>query len=82
MAQHLLLGDLAPLCLLAGLNGPLLQPLLAVPVQRLRHLANPLVALPLWTLNLVVWHLPALYRGAVRHDALRASSTSRSSPPG
>jgi cytochrome c oxidase assembly factor CtaG len=73
MAQHLLLGDLAPLCLLAGLTGPVLQPLLAVvPVQRLRHLANPLVALPLWAVNLVVWHLPPLYEGAVRHDALHA----------
>jgi putative membrane protein len=73
MAQHLLLGDLAPLCLLAGLTGPLLQPVLAVlPVQRIRHLANPLVALPLWTLNLVAWHLPVLYEGAVRHDALHA----------
>jgi hypothetical protein len=29
MAQHLLLGDLAPLCLLAGLTGPLIRPLLA-----------------------------------------------------
>jgi cytochrome c oxidase assembly factor CtaG len=73
MAQHLLLGDLAPLCLLAGLNGPLLQPVLAVlPVQQLRRLANPLVALPLWTLNLVAWHLPVLYEGAVRHDLLHA----------
>ena len=26
MAQHLLLGDLAPLCLLAGLTGPVLRP--------------------------------------------------------
>ena len=73
MAQHLLLGDLAPLCLLAGLTGPLLQPLLAVlPTQQLRRLANPLVALPLWTLNLVVWHLPVLYEGAVRHDLVHA----------
>lgn len=73
MAQHLLLGDLAPLCLLAGLTGPLLQPVLAVvPVHRLRPLANPLVALPLWALNLVVWHLPLMYEGAVRHDAVHA----------
>ena len=73
MAQHLLLGDLAPLCLLAGLTGPLLQPLLAVlPARRLRHLANPFVALPLWACNLVVWHLPVLYEGAVRHDLLHA----------
>ena len=28
MAQHLLIGDLAPLCLLAGLTGPVLRPLL------------------------------------------------------
>jgi len=28
MAQHILLGDLAPLALVAGLNGPLLQPVL------------------------------------------------------
>jgi putative membrane protein len=73
MAQHLLLGDLAPLCLLAGLTGPLLQPVLAVlPMQRLRHLANPVVALPLWALNLVVWHLPPFYEGAVRHDLVHA----------
>ena len=29
MLQHVLIGDLAPLCLLAGLNGPMLRPLLA-----------------------------------------------------
>ena len=48
MAQHVLIGDLAPLCFLAGLNGPLLRPLLAFrAVDRLRVFANPLVALPL-----------------------------------
>jgi putative membrane protein len=73
MAQHVLIGDLAPLCLLAGLNGPLLQPLLsALPARQLRRLANPLVALPLWTANLVLWHLPPLYEGAVRHDLVHA----------
>jgi cytochrome c oxidase assembly factor CtaG len=73
MAQHLLLGDLAPLCLLAGLTGPLLQPVLAVlPVQQLRSLSNPLVALPVWAVNLIVWHLPPLYEGAVRHDLVHA----------
>jgi putative membrane protein len=73
MAQHLLLGDLAPLCLLAGLTGPLLQPLLAVlPTHSLRHLANPLFALPLWSANLVLWHLPFLYEAAVRHGLVHA----------
>ena len=32
MTQHLLLGDLAPLCLLAGLTGPLLRPSSRSPV--------------------------------------------------
>ena len=51
MLQHVLIGDLAPLCLLAGLSGPLLRPLLALrPVERLRVLANPVVALPLFAL--------------------------------
>jgi len=73
MAQHLLLGDLAPLALLAGLTGPLLRPLLALPpVRALRVLAHPLVALPLWGLNLYVWHLPAAYEGALANEAVHA----------
>jgi cytochrome c oxidase assembly factor CtaG len=73
MVQHVLLGDLAALLLVAGLTGPLLRPVLAVrTIDRLRVLAHPLVALPLWAANLYVWHLPALYEGALRHDALHA----------
>jgi len=73
MAQHLLIGDLAPLCLLAGLTGPLIRPVLALPgVMRLRVLANPLIALPIWTANLVLWHLPLLYEGALGSSALHA----------
>jgi putative membrane protein len=73
MVQHLLIGDLAPLCLLAGLTGPLLRPILALPgVMRLRVFANPFVAFPVWTLNLVVWHLPFFYEAAVRHSAVHA----------
>jgi putative membrane protein len=73
MLQHVLLGDLAPLCLLAGLSGPLLRPVLALrPVERLRVLAHPAVALPLWALNLYVWHVPVLYEAAVEHSAVHA----------
>jgi putative membrane protein len=73
MGQHVLLGDLAPLLLLAGLTGPLLRPLLAIRwVERLRVLANPLVALPVWTANLVLWHLPPLYEGAVSNGLVHA----------
>ena len=73
MTQHLLLGDLAPLCLLAGLTGPLLRPLLALPgVMRLRVLANPLVALPIWAANLLLWHHPPIYEAALEHGAVHA----------
>jgi putative membrane protein len=71
MLQHVLLGDLAPLALLLGLTGPILRPVLAY-AHRLRVLAHPLVALPLWALNLYLWHLPVLYEAAVRHEAVHA----------
>jgi putative membrane protein len=73
MLQHVVLGDLAPLCLLAGLTGTILRPVLALrPVERLRVLANPAVALPVWAANLYVWHVPFLYEAAVRHSAVHA----------
>jgi cytochrome c oxidase assembly factor CtaG len=65
MVEHLLLGDVATLLLVLGLTGPLLQPILAIPVfDKLRILAHPLVALPLWALNFYFWHIPALYDAA------------------
>jgi putative membrane protein len=65
MVEHLLLGDVATLLLVLGLTGPLLQPILAIPVfDKLRILADPLVALPLWALNFYFWHIPALYDAA------------------
>jgi cytochrome c oxidase assembly factor CtaG len=73
MLQHVVIGDLAPLCLLAGLSGPMLRPLLALrPVERLRVLANPAVALPIWALNLYLWHVPLLYEAAVDHAVVHA----------
>lgn len=65
MVEHLLLGDIATLLLVLGLTGPLLQPILAIPVfDRLRILAHPLVAFPLWALNFYIWHIPSLYDAA------------------
>lgn len=73
MTQHVLIGDLAPLCILAGLSGPMLRPVLALPiVERLRAFAHPALALPFWAANLYLWHLPLLYEGAVRNDTLHA----------
>src|SRR3954447_13227068 len=65
MVEHLLLGDVATLLLVLGLTGPLLQPVLAIRFfDRLRILAHPLVAFPLWALNFYIWHIPALYDAA------------------
>ena len=73
MLQHILLGDLAPLCMVAGLTGPILRPVLAIPLfQRLRFLAHPLVAFPIWAVNLLLWHVPFAYQGALHHDAVHA----------
>jgi putative membrane protein len=73
MLQHVLLGDIAPLCIVAGLTGPLLRPILQFSiVERLRFLAHPLVALPLWAINLLAWHLPAAYEAALRSDGVHA----------
>ena len=73
MLQHVILGDLAPLCFVVGLTGPILRPVLALPVvDRLRVLTHPLVALPLWAVDLGVWHIPYLYDAALHHTAVHA----------
>ena len=73
MLQHVLLGDVAPLLVVIGLDGRLLRPLLAArPVRALRVLAYPLVALPLWATDLALWHLPRFYDAALAEAAAHA----------
>jgi cytochrome c oxidase assembly factor CtaG len=73
MTEHLLLGDIGTLLLVLGLTGPILAPLLRNRVLGpLRALTHPLVALPLWAINLSVWHLPALYEAATLHSGWHA----------
>ena len=73
MSEHLLIGDLAPLLLVLGLTGPLLAPLLRLRLLGpLRMLTHPLVALPLWALDLYVWHVPLFHEAAVRHETVHA----------
>jgi putative membrane protein len=73
MVEHLMIGDLAPLLLVLGLTGPLLQPILAIRVfDRLRILAHPLVAFPLWAANFYLWHIPAFYEAAYGGAAVHA----------
>ncbi len=71
MVQHLLVGDLAGLLVALGLTGPILQPMLARrPFAWLRAFGNPLIALPIWALNLYVWHLSVLYDGVLDSSLL------------
>jgi cytochrome c oxidase assembly factor CtaG len=73
MAEHLLLGDVATLLLVLGLTGPLLAPVLRIKaIDRLRFLTNPLVAFPLWVLDLYAWHIPVLHQAALHHDLVHA----------
>ncbi len=73
MLQHVMLGDVGPLLVVLGLDGRMLQPLLRVrPIRLLRVLAHPLVALPLWAINLCAWHLPVFYDAALRDNAVHA----------
>ncbi len=71
MAEHLVIGDLCSLLIVLGFTGPLLAPLLRVRwLAPLRVFAHPLVALPAWIISFYVWHLPALYQAALRHDLI------------
>jgi putative membrane protein len=73
MAQHLLMADVGALLIVIGLTGPLLQPLLALPViGRLRVLSHPVVAFSLWAIDLYVWHLPPLYQAALSSQPVHA----------
>jgi putative membrane protein len=81
MAQHVLIGDMAPALLVFAVRGPLLVFLLPAaalaPLARNRGVRKilgtlliPWVAFTLWCLNLAVWHVPAFYDAALRHPVL------------
>lgn len=71
MLEHLLIGDLAALLMVLGITGPLIAPLLKLDlVAKLRVLAHPLVALPLWLANLYVWHIPFMMEAAIENDTV------------
>jgi putative membrane protein len=74
MIEHLLLGDIAALLIVLGLTGPLIAPILKIRFfDRLRILAHPLIAFPLWAIDIYVWHLPVLYQAALRHPFVHAT---------
>ena len=76
MTQHVLVGDLSAALLVLATRGPLalflLPPAVLKPLARtpLRKLVRPKIAYALWAANLAVWHVPALYDAALRHERL------------
>jgi len=73
MVEHLLIGDIAALLIVLGLTGPMIAPLLRIGwISRLRVFTNPLVALPVWAVDLYIWHLPVLYQAALRNEGIHA----------
>jgi putative membrane protein len=71
MIQHIILTDEAALLLVIGLTGPVLRPILSLPVLRhLQVLLYPALALALWIGLIYAWHVPALYQAAEEHPAL------------
>jgi putative membrane protein len=56
MAQHLLLGDLAPLALAIAVAG--------------RVSMHPALSAAAWAANLSAWHIPALYEAALHHESV------------
>jgi putative membrane protein len=71
MIESLLIAEVAALLIVLGLTAPMLAPILEIGLfDRLRVLANPLVAFPLWALDLYLWHLPGPYQGALEHVVL------------
>src|SRR3954465_1213454 len=73
MIQHLPPGDLAAPLIAPSLTGPLIQPILRIrPFHLIHTISNPLVAFPLWAINLYVWHVPGLYQLALRSDGVHA----------
>src|SRR3954454_24315032 len=73
MVEHLVIGDLGTLLLVLGLTGPVLAPALRIRFfDRLRVLAHPAIAFPLWAADLYLWHVPLFHEAAVRHDVVHA----------
>ncbi len=73
MLQHLLLADVVSLLIVLGLTGPVMQPLLQNRWTRpLRHLAHPVAAISIFTVNLYLWHSPPLYQAVLHNETLHA----------
>src|SRR5947208_17200797 len=67
LLQNVILAEWAPLLAVLGI-----PPGMAAAAARRsswRALTHPAVALPLWLANYYVWHVPAVYDGALQHQS-------------
>ncbi len=67
LLQNVILAEWAPLLAVLGASRPLAAWLARLRLWRLATL--PAVALPLWLGNYFIWHVPAVYDAALRHQA-------------
>jgi putative membrane protein len=71
MAQHLLLLDIVPILAILGFTRVMLRPVTrsVADVERaLGPLAHPVFAALLYVSTMALWHVPAFYDAALRHD--------------
>jgi cytochrome c oxidase assembly factor CtaG len=64
LLQNVVLAEWAPLLIVLGIPAVLAARLGRLPVWR--TIVHPLVALPLWVGNYILWHVPAVYDAALR----------------
>lgn len=73
MVQHLLIADIAPICLTLGLTKWILRPVTRR-IQRLEHAAglfgHPAFGAFAYVGAMWLWHIPALYDAALRNGAV------------
>ena len=70
MAQHVLLGDIAPLLILLGLSRVIMRPATRrlMRVERaIGRLASPATGIAVWLAIMYLWHVPALYDAATEN---------------
>jgi cytochrome c oxidase assembly factor CtaG len=73
MVQHMLLLDLAPILCLLGLTRVLLRPAtkrLQYVERRAGPFGHPMFAAVLYGSTMWIWHIPALYDGALEHPVV------------
>ena len=75
MVQHILLGDIAPLLLLLSLSRVIMRPATRRFhrfERKLGRFAHPTTFIVAWLALVYLWHIPAMYNGALENPVLHA----------